>query len=321
MATIKKNSRVSDYFVEPPYPFASEAARAEMVDQYEDGNLIIFKNLRFDLDYDFLNTILVPRHPDPRTRYQLAKLTEADYLAIDSTPATRVGSLDRDRLLQQDRPRHHIASFIRDQAFRGDRSRLERFKNQILPLREQVLKFFSEAFPDYKVTKIRGSWRLTESRGESLHVDGYQDPHHFHQVKLFVNLDMAPRIWNTGEKVTTTVLSNYANYDLGEYANLSYNDFLVKCNECFFDKGIERPISADLHNIYFDMGDVWIVDTRFIPHQIFFGRRMVSFMFYVDPASMVSPNKHIKHVLDRIHTHHQRTDRSTDDFATAGNTS
>ena len=44
--------------------------------------------------------------------------------------------------------------------------------------------------------------------------------------------------------------------------------------------------------IYFDPGDIWIVDSRLISHQIFYGRRAISIDFFVEPASMLNSSKH-----------------------------
>ena len=54
------------------------------------------------------------------------------------------------------------------------------------------------------------------------------------------------------------------------------------------------------HVAYFDPGDVWAVDSRQRAHQIFYGRRAVSFDYFVDPASMKRPERHYLQIAEQF---------------------
>ena len=49
-----------------------------------------------------------------------------------------------------------------------------------------------------------------------------------------------------------------------------------------------------------DPGDVWIVDSRQIAHQIFYGRRALSIDFSVKRESMENPDRHYLSFVDRF---------------------
>jgi hypothetical protein len=133
-------------------------------------------------------------------------------------------------------------------------------------------------------------WRLNTIRNENLHVDTYNQlfPEHF--ARLFINLDREPRIWQTSYTVEEIAV-RWAEAVTGQEAD--GGEVFVALNRAAF--GGKSKIWWDnqpRHVAYFDPGDVWCVDSRQIAHQIFYGRRAVSFDFFVDPASMRDPGKH-----------------------------
>jgi hypothetical protein len=67
---------------------------------------------------------------------------------------------------------------------------------------------------------------------------------------------------------------------------------------------VSQPSTREVHHWSFQRGDVWLVDSRIVPHQVYFGRRMVSFYCECDSDSMQSPEKHVKYRLQAIHDDH-----------------
>ena len=288
---VRKNPGITDYFSYVVYPFKSERYRDKMITELEDSKLILFKNYKLDLDYELLNEIQIPPHPDGRLHFRISKLSGSDYLTIlagervDGTPEME-----------------EVASFIREKAFGNDIKKMNLFRDQIQLGQTQIVDLFDKCFPDYEVFKSSLSWRMTEACCENLHVDGYlPQKYDFHQVKMFINLDRAPRIWNTGDHVTNIIRSNYREYDLGQYRDLAPDEFLRKCNALFFEDGAPYRRQIELHHAFFETGDIWMGDTRLIPHQIFYGNRMFSYMVNIKPESMQQPDKFFGNVLDRLH--------------------
>ena len=54
------------------------------------------------------------------------------------------------------------------------------------------------------------------------------------------------------------------------------------------------------HVAYFAPGDIWIVDSRQIAHQIFYGRRALSIDFSVPKSAMLDPSRHYLSFVDQF---------------------
>jgi hypothetical protein len=53
------------------------------------------------------------------------------------------------------------------------------------------------------------------------------------------------------------------------------------------------------HIVFFDPGEVWVVDSRKVSHQIFFGRKALSTEHAIEPSSMANPSAHYFEVVDQ----------------------
>jgi hypothetical protein len=175
-----------------------------------------------------------------------------------------------------------------------------RFAKQIIAFHEAILALYKRVFRDYDFYKYSINWRLTEARGESLHVDAYRTERDFHQVKLFVNLDSAPRIWNTAEQMKTLLSRHFEDLSLSRYLGQEYHRFLEEADKLMFD-AVEGPKDCLFtHTTFFDRGDVWVAETRQVPHQVFFGRKMVSVQFYIVPEKRIAPEVSMRTYVDSL---------------------
>ncbi len=165
-------------------------------------------------------------------------------------------------------------------------ARDRRFYKKALPIYEALFK-------GYRFTRRHVVWRLNTIRNENLHVDTYQTEYPEHFARMFINLDDQPRIWMTsyavdemfdkfGGRIAPEVISGGTSAEI--HAALNAETFGGRSN-IWWD-GQPRHVAM------FAPGDVWIVDSRQIAHQIFYGRRAVSIDFVVDPASMHDPSRH-----------------------------
>jgi hypothetical protein len=305
VAKISRNPRVSDYFIRFDAQTHTDQERREMLASYEGGSLVFFDNCDFGIDYALFEGVDIPRHPDKFVSYLEAKLSMWDYLDILAgsdwalkhfVPVGKRkphGDPKREEGYQRLK-QHMIATALRSPILRL------RLARQITAFHANVLAFYERIFPEYGFYEYSINWRLTESRGESLHVDAYRTERDFHQVKLFINLDKAPRIWNTGEAMQTLITRHYDDLGLKRHVDLEYHRFLEACDSAIFDRASGPLDCQATHATFFDQGDVWMAETRQIPHQIFFGRKMVSVQVYIDPSKRIAPERSMKAFVEAL---------------------
>jgi hypothetical protein len=58
------------------------------------------------------------------------------------------------------------------------------------------------------------------------------------------------------------------------------------------------------HIAFFEPNEIWLVDSRKVSHQIFYGRRAASTEFAIDVSSMEDPLQHYYAVVDRFRARH-----------------
>lgn len=293
MATVKKHPGIGPRHLRFDVQSSSDRERVDMLKTYESGKIVLLENCGFDLDYGLFEGVRVVDHADKHVNYLIAKLSMADYLEILWGPEDQFKSLNRGserspRSPEDEQTFAELKRHLRAVTFNDVELRY-RLARQIMKFQKQVLDFYLKVFPEYGYYKYSINWRLRESRAESMHVDAYRIDRDFHQVKLFINLDTAPRIWNTGEDMQLLISRHLDDMKLREYLGLHYHRFLEECDRLLFDPVKGPPDCQYFDTTFFDTGDVWIAETRNIPHQIFFGRKMVSVQFYVDPSARVAP--------------------------------
>lgn len=309
MATIKLHPSVSDYHRRYDVLGSGNNERLEMLRDYESGKIVLLDNCGFDFDFDLFDRIRIDEHPDRLVHYLVAKLSMVDYLDVlcDGDDAFLVTTEAVVRRRAASDPAREAAyqtlkNYLRQTTF-SSRELRQRLTHQILSFERAVLKFYAKVFPEYPYSKYSINWRLTEARGESLHVDAYRTEKDFHQVKLFINLDSAPRIWNTGEQMQTLIRRHYVSRGLYRHHGEDYQRFLEECDKVLFDAKEGPKDCHETHTTFFDRGDVWIAETRNIPHQIFFGRKMVSVQFYIPASKRIAPEVSMQHFVASLKPH------------------
>ena len=293
MTTVKKHPGIGARHQRFDVMSSSDYERVDMLKAYESGKIVLLENCGFDLDYGLFEGVHIVDHADKHVNYIISKLSMADYLEILWGPEDRFRALEKGgerspRTSEDEQTFAELKRHLRAVTFNDVELRY-RLARQILNFQKQVLDFYQKVFPEYGYYKYSINWRLRESRAESMHVDAYRIDRDFHQVKLFINLDTAPRIWNTGEDMQLLISRHLDDMKLREYLGLQYHRFLEECDRLLFDPVKGPPDCQYFDTTFFDTGDVWTAETRNIPHQIFFGRKMVSVQFYVDPSTRVAP--------------------------------
>jgi hypothetical protein len=263
MPVVFKNPDLTDYFAERPDVRSGATGLASIIEAYEAPKVVVFPEWKLDIDHDFWAGLDSDAYPD------LKKLPSS----------AQAGDIDNDPLLDRKLAEAGLPTDMEKTLRRHMRS-----------LYEQVLPIYEQVFKGYAFTRRQVVWRLNTIRNENLHVDTYKQVFPEHFARMFINLDREPRIWQTGYTIDE-MAAQWGDTLTGREPD--GGEVFIALNRAAF--GGKSKIWWDnrpRHVAYFDPGDAWCVDSRQIAHQIFYGRRAVSFDFFVDPASMADPDKH-----------------------------
>jgi len=292
MALIDRNPQVRDYFVELTLPEIE--ARSGVADIFEEGNLILIKDYRLDVDFDALAALSKSTDAieDPDLRKKLKKLT-SPYFFEGKAPVDKDG-----RLTFSD----NVRQAIYDVMCRGDRETFDRASRALKHAHDEALRIFGICFPQYEQFRFIPSVRLTRTMFENLHWDNHSIDDDFHQARIFANLDSRPRIWSVSHRFTDWVRDNYAEHDLGRFAGRDPNlmldyitgDVLGGTRKTWMD---HQP----RHRVAFDPGEVWLGESRMISHQIYYGESAMVYMWFVRAASMANPDNRFNRRVEEIH--------------------
>ena len=269
MPKLFTSPEVSDYFV--GYDFGpSERESGDFDEQilrdYEDGRCIYFRNWNIDFDRDFFSKLDL--EPNRAAKKLKSKLGNGDDIDPEQLHA-------------------NLAQCARDPLTTA------LFPAQAAYVAAQVLPIFQRIFRRMTFFERRLTWRMLETVHEDLHIDVYQEEKSDHQVRLFVNLDSSARIWNTGFTLDEL---------LERFGHLLTDAELREAGPGMLCRMLNQRVYGGLsnagrdgqprHTAFFGPGEVWMVDSRKISHQIFYGRRALSVDFFATPQSMDRPEKY-----------------------------
>jgi len=314
--------------------------RRSLISDYENGNIIVIRGFDFGLNLDVFDAFDLPPIDDKKLAYQIQKLKEEDFAGFQFEGETadehlkktksdnniKTSSENSNEVNHNKQIYSGINDYIRYAIFKNDPMLRSSLVSQLQRFRLRVQAFMTEIFSEYEILKSSYACRMYGAYLESLHIDAYENENHFNQVKLFANIDRHPRIWCTGERTDILVDRYYKICELMKYNKLPYTEFLKYVNEALFGKAqknvnyersenrkrvkIEKNKSGmselaigglALHSHLFDPGDVWIAETRLVPHQIIHGKKMLSALINTSVSSMLDPKKHIQERLKSIH--------------------
>ncbi len=273
MATIFKNPNLQDYFLLSDEVDNNRASR-NFTKEYEDGKVIHFPKLKADLDFDFWNTVPTDAYPalkklgaavNPKNFAEFRKMDES--FAAMNLPTGVADDLKR---------------------------HMSRFYESIMPIYEGV-------FAGYEFTKRKVVWRLTETLNENMHIDAYKQENPNHFARMFINLDTQPRIWQTSLTIDDIFRIRAAELTDSQLQDLTPAKLWIELATYTFGAGTQQWWDSYPHHVaYFEPGDVWIVDSRQVAHQIFYGRRAISIDFSVPTEKMHNPERQYLNLLENF---------------------
>lgn len=272
MAELFLNPKLPNYFIAAPEVTDAGSARS-YIDEFEHAKVVHFPNLKAKIDHEFW-----------------ASLDTNQYRGLRKFGAVLCGDIPRDTkqhreaLLKKDVPEELVS----------------RLNDQFQAIYEALLPAYHAIFAGYRFAKQKVVWRLNTTMNENMHLDVYAEEKEEHFARMFINLDNQPRIWQTSwtvdqildkldGKISRQFMEENPRSELWRELALSL----------FGRHPSEWWDQQPRHVAYFDPGDVWIVDSRQVAHQIFYGRRALSIDFAVYSDSMRDPARHYLKFVDQ----------------------
>jgi hypothetical protein len=298
MAIIVRDPLVADHIVERDLQSAQDCAEVRRL--YEEGYLVLLRGQRFDLDYDFLNSLDFDVDGPEELLRKLKKYGGDKVVAL--TP-TSENSLDQ---------------FVFQRVFGSDAGRLSYFQEQVRSGDVQSDALYARIFPNYENTRRVYTWRFTSTMFENLHWDNFGIPEPFHQVRIFTNIASSPRLWRTSHRIDDFADSIYDEWKLGEYAGRMGDDLNRFINKAVLG-GMKTPCldRQPKNHIAFAQGDVWLCETRIVAHQIYHGEKAFAAMYFSTPQSMDQPELTFDARIAGLHQRHGYTHEANQPLSVA----
>lgn len=281
MAKIVRDPLLADYIVERDAD--TEADCAEVRRLYEEGCLVLVRGMKFDLDYPFLNSLDFDVEGTVEIMQRVKKYGGHKILGL-SPKST--GPLDQ---------------FVFQNIFGSDVGKLHYFQEQVRSGNAQSDALYARLFPNYVSTRAMYTWRFTETMYEDLHWDvfGIEEP--FHQVRIFTNLAVSPRLWRISHRSDEFAERIYREASLEKFAGSKGDDLLRTLNRSALRGKTPCMDRQPKHHLAFAQGDVWVCETRIVAHQIYHGERAFAAMYFSEAATMDRPELAFEARLNRVH--------------------
>lgn len=275
MAEIFRNDALPDYF--SSCDWHDETDMSSLTELYETGRVILLQNRRLDFDADFFAKLRFP-----------AKKEYKKFKAV--------------QIAQQiDSGKNPYPDLVND-CFAGDEGQAAYFAQQVTSIVTQISQMLEVAAPEYTIQKSAMTLRATPTFNENLHVDVYKQDIPTHHLRVFANLDSAHRIWRTSWPLAHLLEHRLAELPGEQLRSLSPGQLLRALNFHVFGgkNSIFEERHEPTHTTYFESGEMWLVDSRLVSHQIFYGRCAISSESVIAESDMLDSSRHY-HALAEQH--------------------
>jgi hypothetical protein len=259
MVDVFLDKRLDDYFTVHEWSdvVQSDAARDAVLNDFLGEKISVLHGLDTKtIDVEFMETVRFPQ------TWTMKKFQFKDLLT-----AARSGKKDS-----------LVYSQVLEHTFHRDQGRLDYFIEQLGVVEAIADSLLNRLLAGLTVgTKIMVT-RFSETRMENLHYDIDQDSDDHEAFRLYINLDAYPRIWSTSYTVSRLLREGgerlLGGIDPNERSEIILKRAIGRAYGGWNQRATERL--APRHQIYFDPGDVWIVDGRSVSHQVLSGHRVLS---------------------------------------------
>ena len=258
MVDVFLDKRLDDYFTTHEWSdiARSDSARDAVLNDFLTEKLAVLHGLDTDkIDFEFLENVRFPQ------TWGMKKFQFTDLLMV-----ARAGKHEG------------LYAQVLDHTFRGDQQRFDYFIDQLGIIEQLAESLLGRLLGDLTLgTKIMVA-RFSETRMENLHYDIDENSDDHEAFRLYVNLDAYPRIWSTSYTVSRLLREGgqrlLGGIDPNERAEIILKRAIGRAYGGWNQRATERR--APRHQVYFDPGDVWIVDGRSVSHQVLSGHRVLS---------------------------------------------
>ncbi len=275
MAVVTINPEVENYIHEIDWVAGQtdfETMRERIVSLFEDGQLIVLKNHPITIDFDLLGSFEVPNTERYRELSYKRLLFPKLWKARDRGAMFGTFGLD-------------VRKYLKVRA-------------EVVRVNRELLRLLNVIFPGYRVEREQYSWRFLSTGYfvHPLHLDAFGSDEDRQYVRFFINLDRQPRVWRVSHRLDEIMRRNYREQDWGRFVDTPANQFCYTVSY-YFRENTDVPC----HEVSFEQGDLWLVDTRTVPHGVVSGNRMVATHFWIDGQSMADPAKRLDARVAALH--------------------
>jgi hypothetical protein len=259
MPDVFLDPRLPDYLVEHDWKQVAanvESSRKVVSDFLSEKICTLHGYDLSALDFEFLSTVTLPQ------TWQMKKFK---FKQLISEAENTKGN-------------HDLYEFVLKEGFRDDRERLNRFIDQLRHLRAIADEIAGRLLADVKVENTIYISRFSETRLENMHFDIDVDSDNHDSFRLYINLDRAPRNWETSYQLTE-LLKRGGSRLVGDFDDAWPSERILERTTTrafggWNQRATERK--APRHVLFFDPGDIWLVDGRCVSHQVVTGHRVLS---------------------------------------------
>lgn len=273
---LTRNPALSDPFLvlEKETSFGAYARRYgdDLAHHYEQGGVIVLPFFPVRLDVEFLYSLDIPK--------PLKKMGTAN--GIEEPVIRRQGnaySLDEEHLFLRlfGAQNSGIASY---------------FQSQVALTNWQIRLGLVTLFPQYhSLAEGNITWRLTKTGAEGLHFDVFkegaaltEDEKKYHRIKLFFNIDKAPRLWRISWHMRELMKERRA------HLPDALPDDINVASWAFDKLGILKD--APCHEASFPPFSAWLVNSEARAHEVLSGHRMIAAEYHCLKEDMLDPALH-----------------------------
>ncbi len=298
MTQIYPHPAIEDHFVEydmeavrkSPADGGPNDLRQKLMQDYVGEKCVLLRKVKVDYDRAFVNQIRFPH------TWAFKKFASR---AVESPIPFKLDPTKRE---------------ICRELFGGDAGRYRKFEEELKRVNAAIRGALDEILKSYRVSKRDIVWRHTETRVENLHFDIDKNADDFESVRLYYNMDDAPRIWHTTHGLSKLLAHYYDDLELRNAANLPLERLLHIVSVRLFGNWQSRGREQfPRHMALFEPDDIWVVDGRTVPHQVIYGRRVISSFYRLEQSGLPAWHKPLGQTIKALHASHAAGHGATPD--------
>jgi len=228
-----------------------------VMDDFSSERLVVLHHCPTELiDFEFLQTVSLPQ------TWEMKKLVITQLLArIDAGETS-----------------HPLVKQVFEGGFGEVTARYNKFIEQLRVLAQISNVMLDKLLHGLVVSERQIVCRFSETRMENLHYDLDSNSDDHEAFRLYINLDATPRIWAVSYPVSDLLARGGRRIIDGIPEDLKSEVKLERVTGRAYGGWNQRATErkSPRHMVFFDPGDVWIVDGRSVSHQVLQGQRVLS---------------------------------------------